>query len=75
MSKEIRRGRSQEFAGAVRSLLGLSAYTSALTHLNGRGNTTVLKAYEDSYDEKSDITVKPPRTYSTAAMNQSSCLH
>lgn len=54
MSKEIRRGRSQEFAGAVHSLLGLSAYTSALAHLNGKSNTTVRKAYEDSYDEKSD---------------------
>ena len=54
MSKEIRRGRSQEFAGAVRSLLGLSAYTSALGHLNGRSGTTVIKAYEESYDAKSD---------------------
>ena len=31
MSKEIKRGRSQEFAGAVQSLLGLSAYTAALS--------------------------------------------
>jgi len=54
MSKEIKRGRSQEFAGAVRSLLGLSAYTSALAHLNGRSSTTVLKSYDESYDDKSD---------------------
>ena len=54
MSKEIKRGRSQEFAGAVRSLLGLSAYTSALAHLNGRSNITVMKAYEESYDAKSN---------------------
>jgi len=54
MSKEIKRGRSQEFAGAVRSLLGLSAYTSALSHLNGRSSTTVIKSYNESYDAKSD---------------------
>lgn len=54
MSKEIRRGRSQEFAGAVRSLLGLNAYTSALDHLGGRRKITVLKSYSNSYDDKSD---------------------
>lgn len=54
MSKEIKRGRSQEFAGAVRSLLGLSAYTSALAHLKNKGKTNVLAAYEDSYDARSD---------------------
>ena len=56
MSKEIKRGRSQEFAGAVQSLLGLSAYTAALSHLKGRGNTNVLRVYEASYDAK--VTVK-----------------
>jgi len=54
MSKEIRRGRSQEFANAVKSLLGLSAYTSALTHLKGRGSNNVLKLYEQSYDDSSN---------------------
>lgn len=54
MSKEIKRGRSQEFAGAVQSLLGLSAYTAALSHLKGRGNTNVLRVYESSYDAKSN---------------------
>lgn len=54
MSKEIKRGRSQEFAGAVQSLLGLSAYTAALSHLKGRGNTNVLRVYEASYDSKSN---------------------
>jgi len=54
MSKEIARGRSAEFAGAVRSLLGLSAYTSALAHLNGRSNNSVLKSYGDNFDSKSD---------------------
>ena len=54
MSKEIKRGRSQEFAGAVQSLLGLSAYTSALSHLKSRGNNNVLRVYEQSYDARSD---------------------
>lgn len=54
MSKEIKRGRSQEFAGAVQSLLGLSAYKSALSHLKGRGNNNVLSVYEQSYDASSN---------------------
>lgn len=54
MSKEIKRGRSQEFAGAVQSLLGLSAYKSALSHLKGRGNNNVLGVYEQSYDASSN---------------------
>lgn len=54
MSKEIKRGRSQEFANAVKSLLGLSAYTAALTHLHGRGNNNVLSVYEHSYDATSN---------------------
>jgi len=55
MSKEIRRGRSKEFSEAVRSLLGLSAYTAALEHLNGsRKSTTVIKSYDESYDARSD---------------------
>lgn len=54
MSKEIKRGRSQEFAGAVRSLLGLSAYTSALKHLKDRGNTNVMTSYEGSYDARAN---------------------
>ena len=54
MSKEIRRGRSQEFAGAVKNLLGLSAYTAALYHLKGRGNNNVFRTYEQSYDSSSN---------------------
>ena len=54
MSKEIRKGKSQEFADAVKSLLGLSAFTAALDHLNGRSSNTVIKSYEHDYDSKSD---------------------
>lgn len=56
LSKEIRRGRSQEFASAVRNLLGLSAYTSALNHLKGRGNN-VIKSYEGRYDATSNTMI------------------
>ena len=52
MSKEIRKGKSAEFAQAVRSLLGLSAFQSALEHLGGRNS--VMKMYNESYDTKSD---------------------
>lgn len=54
MSKEIRRGRSQEFAGAVQSLLGLSAYKAALFHLKGKNSNSVYRVYEQSYDTISD---------------------
>ena len=52
MSKEIRKGKSAEFAQAVRSLLGLSAFQSALDHLGGRNS--VIKMYNESYDTESD---------------------
>lgn len=54
MSKEIKRGKSQEFADAVKGLLGLSAFTSALDHLNKRSGNSVVKSYENDYDSKSD---------------------
>jgi len=57
MSKEIRRGKSSEFASAVRSLLGLSAFTAALDHLKGRGRNNVIAVYDQSYDVRSDSRV------------------
>ncbi|WP_339295643.1 AAA family ATPase [Paenibacillus sp. FSL W7-1279] len=55
MSKEIRKGKSQEFAQAVRGLLGLSAFTAALDHLKGRApKLSVIRSYDESYDSKSD---------------------
>ena len=62
MSKEIRRGKSQEFAEAVKGLLGLSAFTAALDHLNGRSQNTVIKSYANQYDSKSDSTIAQYRT-------------
>ncbi len=61
MSKEIRKGKSQEFAEAVKGLLGLSAFTAALDHLNGRSQTTVIKSYENDYDSKSDSKIEEYR--------------
>lgn len=55
MSKEIRKGKSQEFAQAVRGLLGLSAFQAALDHINGRPpKVSVIRSYNESYDSKSD---------------------
>lgn len=55
MSKEIKRGKSQEFAQAVRGLLGLSAFQSALDHLNGRPpKVSVIRSYNESFDSKSN---------------------
>lgn len=55
MSKEIRKGKSQEFAQAVRGLLGLSAFNAALDHLKGRApKVSVIRSYDESYDSKSD---------------------
>ncbi|APV43669.1 DNA sulfur modification protein DndD [Dehalogenimonas formicexedens] len=55
MSKELRKGKSQEFAQAVKGLLGLSAIAAALDHLKGRGpKASVLRNYDESYDTRSD---------------------
>lgn len=62
MSKEIRRGKSQEFAEAVKRLLGLSAFTAALDHLNGRSQNTVIKSYANQYDSKSDSKIAQYRS-------------
>lgn len=56
MSKEIQSGRSAEFAHAVRRLLGLDSYVSALAHLKGErtGKNTVIGSYNEQYDSNSD---------------------
>lgn len=57
MSKEIRRGKSKEFAEAVKSLLGLSAFTTALDHLKSRSPSSVIRSYDNSYDAGSDVRI------------------
>jgi DNA sulfur modification protein DndD len=54
MSKEIKRGRSQEFAQAVHGLLGLGAFISALEHLKPTSKYGVIGSYNASYDAGSD---------------------
>lgn len=54
MSKEIKRGKSKEFAEAVKRLLGLSAFSTACEHLNGRGANTVIKSYDRDFNSESD---------------------
>lgn len=53
MSKEIRKGKSQDFAEAVRGLLGLNAFVVALNHLNS-GRNSVIRSYNDNYDANAD---------------------
>lgn len=56
MSKEIQRGKSDEFADAVKRLLGLDTYSTAMDHLKGKraGKTTVIGSYNSQYDSSND---------------------
>jgi len=59
MSKEIAKGKSKEFPAAVKSLLGLSAFESALHHLNGSHNqNSVVKSYKKSFDTSGNDELK-----------------
>ncbi len=53
MSKEIKKGKSQDFAQAVRGLLGLNAFIVALRHLKS-GRNSVIRSYNDNYDANAD---------------------
>lgn len=57
MSKEIKKGRSQDFAQAVRGLLGLNAFISALEHLKPTSKYGVIGSYNESYDSSSDVKI------------------
>lgn len=54
MSEEINTGKSEEFKNAVERLLGLSAFTVTLNHLNGRSPSTVIKSYTKDFDSSAD---------------------
>lgn len=61
MSEEIQNGKSNEFANAVRSLVGLNAIMNTLRHLKGKtltNNTTVLGRYNKKIDESSNSKIK-----------------
>lgn len=53
MGKEIQNGKSKEFKAAVESLLGLSAISSAIRHLNV-GSQSVLKSYARDFNASGD---------------------
>lgn len=57
MAKEIKDGRSSDFAKAVRSLLGLNAFIAALEHLKGNGRSSVIGRYNESYNAGADETL------------------
>lgn len=57
MGKEIRNGRSSDFADAVRSLLGLNAFIETLNHLKGNGKNSVIGRYNESYNVGADKTL------------------
>lgn len=50
MSKRLSQGKGKDFADAVRSLLGLDAFTAAIRHLK-----KTVKEYDKQYDTHSDI--------------------
>lgn len=59
MSKEVQGGKkSNEFAEAVRGLLGLNVIIAALEHLNPSSRRSVVGLYEASYNESSNQKVK-----------------
>lgn len=57
MSKEIKKGKSKTFALAVRGLLGLNAFISALEHLKPTSKYGVIGSYNASYDSRSNHTI------------------
>jgi len=57
-SKQIQRGKSKEFAQAVRGLLGLNAFIEAMEHLKPTSKFGVIGSYNDSYDSSSDDKIR-----------------
>jgi DNA sulfur modification protein DndD len=53
MSKRLSQGKGDEFARAVRSLLGLDAFNSAIDHLK-----KAVKEYDKQYDARSDSKIE-----------------
>lgn len=62
MSKEIQFGKSDEFAQAVKKLLGLDTYTAAITHLGGKSragkNSSVIGSYNSKFSSSADDKIK-----------------
>lgn len=62
MSNEIQSGKSDEFAEAVKRILGLNTYVAAIRHLGGDkkpgSRTSVIGSYINSYSMDSDNRMK-----------------
>lgn len=55
MSKDISSGKkSTDFAEAVKGLLGLNGFISAIAHFNPRSKNGVIGSYDSSFDSKSN---------------------
>lgn len=55
MSKDISAGKkSTDFAEAVKGLLGLNGFISAIAHFNPRSKNGVIGSYDSSFDAKSN---------------------
>ena len=55
MSKDISTGKkSSDFAEAVKGLLGLNGFISAINHFNPRSKNGVIGSYDSSFDAKSN---------------------
>lgn len=55
MSKDISSGKkSMDFAEAVKGLLGLNGFISAIAHFNPRSKNGVIGSYDSSFDAKSN---------------------
>ena len=57
MSKEIQKGNSPTFMTAVRGLLGLGAFESAIKHLKPTSTSSVIGKYNKSFNGNADANV------------------
>jgi len=54
LNKELKKGKSQEFAIAVENLLGLKAFLEAFDHFNPSKKHSVIGSYNSQYDGNSN---------------------
>lgn len=58
MSKDISESKkSTDFEDAVKGLLGLNGFISAIAHFNPRSTKSVIGSYDESFDSKSNIKI------------------
>ncbi|MDR0918434.1 MAG: AAA family ATPase, partial [Oscillospiraceae bacterium] len=65
MGKQLSRGKGTEFAEAVKSILGLKAFTSALKHLK-----TVKSSFNKQYDAKGNASLENYNTRIDTLINE-----